>query len=32
VGIDAFIFPLAGRHRAERWRTIRDEVIAQVIV
>ncbi|HEX9098311.1 MAG TPA: LLM class flavin-dependent oxidoreductase [Candidatus Dormibacteraeota bacterium] len=32
VGIDAFIFPLAGRHRAERWRAIRDEVLAQIIV
>jgi 5,10-methylenetetrahydromethanopterin reductase len=32
VGIDAFIFPLAGRHRAERWRKIRDEVLAQIIV
>jgi alkanesulfonate monooxygenase SsuD/methylene tetrahydromethanopterin reductase-like flavin-dependent oxidoreductase (luciferase family) len=32
AGIGAFIFPLAGRHRAERWRKIRDEVLAQVIV
>jgi 5,10-methylenetetrahydromethanopterin reductase len=32
TGIDGFIFPLAGRHRAERWRTIRDEVLAQIIV
>jgi 5,10-methylenetetrahydromethanopterin reductase len=32
TGIDAFIFPLAGRNRADRWRTIRDEVLAQIIV
>ncbi len=32
TGVDAFIFPLAGRHRAERWRAIRDEILAQIIV
>ena len=32
TGIDSVIFPLAGRHRADRWRTIRDEVLAQIIV
>lgn len=32
TGIDNFIFPLAGRHRADRWRAIRDEVLAQIIV
>jgi 5,10-methylenetetrahydromethanopterin reductase len=32
TGIDGFIFPLAGRKRAERWRTLRDEVLAQIIV
>jgi len=32
VGIDTFIFPLAGRHRAERWRKLRDEVLGQIIV
>jgi 5,10-methylenetetrahydromethanopterin reductase len=31
-GVDAFIFPLAGRHRIERWKTIRDEVLPQIIV
>jgi 5,10-methylenetetrahydromethanopterin reductase len=32
VGVDSFIFPLAGRHRAERWRKLRDEVLGQIIV
>jgi 5,10-methylenetetrahydromethanopterin reductase len=32
VGVDAFIFPLAGRRRAERWRKLRDEVLGQIIV
>jgi 5,10-methylenetetrahydromethanopterin reductase len=32
TGIGAFIFPLAGRHRAERWRKIRDDVLAQLMV
>ncbi len=32
AGVDAFIFPLAGRHRVDRWRKIRDEVLSQTIV
>ena len=32
TGIDAFIFPLAGRQRIERWRTIRSEVLDQIMV
>ena len=32
TGIDALIFPLAGRNRAERWRKLRDEVLSQIIV
>jgi alkanesulfonate monooxygenase SsuD/methylene tetrahydromethanopterin reductase-like flavin-dependent oxidoreductase (luciferase family) len=32
IGIDAFIFPLAGRHRVDRWRTIRSQVLDQIIV
>jgi 5,10-methylenetetrahydromethanopterin reductase len=32
TGIDSLIFPLAGRGRLERWRTIRDEILAQIIV
>lgn len=32
TGIDALIFPLAGRNRVERWRTIRDDILAQIIV
>ena len=32
TGLDAFIFPLAGRHRAERWRKIRAEVLDQIMV
>lgn len=27
AGVDTFIFPLAGRHRAERWRRIRDQIM-----
>jgi 5,10-methylenetetrahydromethanopterin reductase len=27
AGVDTFIFPLAGRGRAERWRKLRDEVL-----
>ncbi len=32
TGIDALIFPLTGRNRAERWRKLRDEVLSQIIV
>jgi 5,10-methylenetetrahydromethanopterin reductase len=32
TGLDALIFPLAGRHRLDRWRKIRSEVLDQVIV
>ncbi len=32
TGIDALIFPLAGRHRVERWKKLRDEVLGQIIV
>jgi 5,10-methylenetetrahydromethanopterin reductase len=32
TGVDTLMFPLAGRNRIERWRTIRDEVLAQIIV
>ena len=32
TGIDALIFPLAGRQRIERWRTIRGEILDQIIV
>jgi 5,10-methylenetetrahydromethanopterin reductase len=28
AGVDTFIFPLAGRGRAERWRKLRDEIVA----
>lgn len=31
-GIDGFIFPLAGRKRADRWRKLRDEILAQIMV
>jgi 5,10-methylenetetrahydromethanopterin reductase len=27
VGVDTFIFPLAGRGRADRWRKLRDEIL-----
>ena len=27
AGVDTFIFPLAGRGRAERWRKLRDEIL-----
>jgi len=29
AGVDTFIFPLAGRGRAERWRKLRDEILAR---
>lgn len=32
VGVDTFIFPLAGRGRAARWRRVRDEILAQIMV
>jgi len=32
AGIDALIFPLAGRHRVDRWRKLRDEVLGQIMV
>jgi 5,10-methylenetetrahydromethanopterin reductase len=32
TGLDALIFPLAGRHRLDRWRKIRSEVLDQIIV
>jgi len=32
TGVDTLMFPLAGRNRVERWRTIRDEILAQIIV
>ncbi|HKC19381.1 MAG TPA: LLM class flavin-dependent oxidoreductase, partial [Candidatus Dormibacteraeota bacterium] len=32
VGVDTFIFPLAGRGRAARWRKIRDEILGQIMV
>jgi 5,10-methylenetetrahydromethanopterin reductase len=32
TGVDSFIFPLAGRHRAERWRRIRAEILDQIMV
>ncbi|HXN90804.1 MAG TPA: LLM class flavin-dependent oxidoreductase [Candidatus Sulfotelmatobacter sp.] len=32
TGIEALIFPLAGRARLEKWRRIRDEILAQIIV
>ena len=32
TGIDAMIFPLSGRHRVDRWRKLRDEVLGQIIV
>jgi len=32
AGIDSFIFPLAGRGRAERWRKLREEVLTHIIV
>ncbi|HEY6117120.1 MAG TPA: LLM class flavin-dependent oxidoreductase [Candidatus Dormibacteraeota bacterium] len=28
AGVDTFIFPLAGRGRAERWRKLRDDILA----
>jgi len=32
AGLDAFIFPLGGRRRVERWREIRSEVLDQIMV
>ena len=32
TGVDSFIFPLAGRHRAERWRKIREQILDQIMV
>ena len=32
AGVDNFIFPLAGRHRLDRWRKIRDEILGQIMV
>lgn len=32
TGIDTFIFPLAGRGRIERWRKLRDQVLAHIMV
>ena len=32
AGVDTFIFPLAGRDRVARWKRIRDEILAQIIV
>ena len=32
AGVNSFIFPLAGRRRAERWRRIRDEILGQSMV
>jgi alkanesulfonate monooxygenase SsuD/methylene tetrahydromethanopterin reductase-like flavin-dependent oxidoreductase (luciferase family) len=32
AGVDTLMFPLAGRNRVGLWRTIRDEVLAQIIV
>ena len=29
AGVDTFIFPLAGRDRAERWRKLRDEILGR---
>ena len=31
-GIDAFIFPLAGRKRLDRWRALRGEILDQIMV
>lgn len=30
AGVDTFIFPIAGRGRAARWRRIRDEILAEL--
>jgi 5,10-methylenetetrahydromethanopterin reductase len=32
TGVNTLMFPLTGRKRVDRWRMIRDEIIAQVIV
>ena len=31
-GVDTFIFPIAGRGRADRWRKLRDEILAHIMV
>lgn len=31
-GVDRFIFPLAGRGRADRWRKLKTEILAHIIV
>ena len=31
-GVDRFIFPLAGRGRLERWKKLRGEILAQIMV
>jgi 5,10-methylenetetrahydromethanopterin reductase len=32
TGVDAFIFPLAGRDRVQRWRKIRSQVLDQIML
>lgn len=32
AGVDTFIFPIAGRGRLERWKKLRDGVLAQIMV
>jgi 5,10-methylenetetrahydromethanopterin reductase len=32
TGVDTLMLPLTGRNRIERWRKIRDEILAQIIV
>jgi 5,10-methylenetetrahydromethanopterin reductase len=32
AGVETFIFPLAGRQRADRWRRLRDGVLDQIMV
>jgi 5,10-methylenetetrahydromethanopterin reductase len=32
IDVDTLIFPLAGQNRVDRWRKIRDEILAQIIV
>jgi 5,10-methylenetetrahydromethanopterin reductase len=32
TGVDALIFPLVGRHRVDRWRKIRSDVLDQIMV
>jgi 5,10-methylenetetrahydromethanopterin reductase len=31
-GVDRFIFPIAGRGRADRWRKLRDQILSQIMV